>query len=196
MPESDAMTRLCRRLQESDEAALKLIVHRTRQRLMAYVRSMVGADVAAHDIVQDVFASLWEMRTGLDPAQSLEALLYRMTRNRTFTYKRDRRNRIRKQEAVAEYANRGAPSALGPNPEEKIDADGLERRLQVWIEALPDRQKEALTLSRQHGLSHEEVAHAMEISPRTVNNHIVRALNTLQEKVEAYDPSLLQSWNR
>jgi len=36
----------------------------------------------------------------------------------------------------------------------------------------------------------------MEISPRTVNNHIVRALNTLQEKVEAYDPSLLQSWNR
>jgi len=196
MPESDAMTRLCRRLQKSDEAALKLIVHQMRQRLMAYVRSMVGADVAAHDIVQDVFASLWEMRTGLDPSQSLEALLYRMTRNRTYTYKRDRRNRIRKQEAVAEHANRAAPSALGTNPEEKVDADGLERRLQVWIEALPDRQKEALTLSRQHGLSHDEVAHAMEISPRTVNNHIVRALNTLQEKVEAYDPSLLQSWNR
>jgi len=196
MPKPDPMALLCRRLQESDEAALKVIFHRMRQRLMAYVRSMVGGDVAAHDIVQDVFASLWEMRTGLDPSQSLEALLYRMTRNRTYTYKRNRQNRIRKQEAVAEHAQRGAPSVLGSNPEEKIDADGLERRIHTWIEALPDRQKEALTLSRQHGLSHKEVAHAMEISPRTVNNHIVRALNTLQEKVEAYDPSLLQSWNR
>lgn len=196
MSETHRMTVLCRRLKASDEAALETVFRTMRQRLMAYVRSMVGADVAAHDIIQDVFADLWEMRDTLEPSKSLEALLYRMTRNRTYTYKRDRSSRLQKQEAAAEHAKRSDIQAVHDSPDADLDAGTLKRRLEEWIAALPNRQREALTLSRTHHLTHQEIANVMDISPRTVNNHIVRALDTLHEKVDAYDSSLLQSWNR
>ena len=64
-------------------------------------------------------------------------------------------------------------------------------RVEGWIEALPDRQREALRLSRVAGLTHQEVAEAMDLSARTVNNHLVRALRTLRDRVRAYDPTLL-----
>ncbi|MFB6272415.1 MAG: sigma factor-like helix-turn-helix DNA-binding protein, partial [Salinibacter sp.] len=49
----------------------------------------------------------------------------------------------------------------------------------------------ALVLSRFDGLSHEEVADVMDISPRTVNNHIVRALKHLRGRIRDYEPNLL-----
>lgn len=51
-----------------------------------------------------------------------------------------------------------------------------------WIDNLPERQQEAFKLSRFEGLSHDEIADIMDVSPRTVNNHIVAALKSLQEK--------------
>jgi RNA polymerase sigma-70 factor, ECF subfamily len=59
----------------------------------------------------------------------------------------------------------------------------LERQLTEWIEALPARQREAFELSRYEGLDHHEIAEVMECAPRTVNNHIVSALNTLREQL-------------
>ena len=74
-----------------------------------------------------------------------------------------------------------------------MDARDLEDRLHDWIADLPDRQREALELSRFRGLSHEDVAGIMDISPRTVNNHIVRALRSLRERIRTYEPSLLDA---
>jgi RNA polymerase sigma factor (sigma-70 family) len=54
-----------------------------------------------------------------------------------------------------------------------------------------DRQREALRLSRFDGLSHEEIAGMMEISPRTVNNHLVKALKHIRDQIRAYEPNLL-----
>lgn len=71
-----------------------------------------------------------------------------------------------------------------------MDAERLDDHLRAWIDELPDRQREALSLSRFEGLSHEEIAEVMEISPATVNNHIVRALKTLRGKVRSHHPDL------
>ncbi len=48
-----------------------------------------------------------------------------------------------------------------------------------------------MLLSRFEGLSHQEIAAVMEISPRTVNNHIVQALKTLRDRIRAFEPDLL-----
>ena len=55
-----------------------------------------------------------------------------------------------------------------------------------WIETLPDRQKEILKLSRFEELSHEEIATVLEISKRTVNNHIVSAMKKLKKYHDEY----------
>lgn len=188
MNASEALERLCRRLRASDRAAFEEVFRLFRDDLLRYVYAIVRDDGDAHDLVQDVFVSLWSLRESLDPARSLRAYLYRMARNRAYRHLRDARLHVEKQPQIAERLRPSVPEAPG----DRHDADLLGRRLSAWIEALPERQREAFVLSRFHGLSHHDIAAVMEISPRTVNNHIMRALEHLQACIEAFEPVLLE----
>jgi len=159
--------------------------------LFRYIRSITKDGSSARDVTQDVFVKLWETRESLDPDQSLKAYLYRTARNRAYNHVRNRRTRTDKEEDVR--SDSPAQPAAEPPPDDALDAKMLDRRLRTWIDDLPDRQREALSLSRFEGLSHDEIAEIMDISPRTVNNHIVRALKSLRKHVHAYEPGLLDS---
>ncbi len=179
---------LCRRLKHSDREAFESIFRHFREDLLRYVSSIVADDHVAHDLVQDVFVALWGLRETLIPSKSLRAYLFRMARNRAYRHLRDERTHARKHAEI-----RSETASDAPGIETDHDAEVLTKKLHQWIEALPNRQREALTLSRFHNLSHQEIAAVMEISPRTVNNHIVRALEQLKFCLQAYEPSLLES---
>ena len=172
----------CERLKASDRRAFEEIYRDLRDDLLRYVVSVVRDGATAHDLVQDVFVSLWQGRERLDPTLSLRAYLFRMARNRAYRHLRDERIHARR---LLELPPREEASLDEP-PEQALDADVLGERLHAWMGELPERQQEALTLSRFHGLSHREVAEAMEISPRTVNNHIVRALEFLHARLQRF----------
>lgn len=176
----------CRRIRDSDPDAFEALYGALYDGLLRYAHSLVQREATAQDVVQQAFMEVWDMRDRLDPDQSLKALLYRIVRNRAYNQKRNEKNRRSKREEIKRET--GPPQ---DNPQHAIDAEQLERNLNDWIDALPERQQEALRLSRFDNLSHDEVAEVMGISPRTVNNHIVRALRRLREQVQAYDSSLL-----
>lgn len=191
MDSSISLEDVCRRLQASDPVAFEQLFRLLREDLVRYVRALTGDAVVAHDLVQDVFVYLWGLRETLDPSRSLKAYLYSMARNRAYRFMRDERTHARKhavlqQQAVAHTEGHEGPAA-------RLDADALTRQLRRWIGDLPERQREALLLSRIHALSHREVASVMGVSPRTVNNHIVRALERLQAHIETFEPTLMES---
>lgn len=190
MKTSQTLEALCQRLQASDRAAFEQVFRLLREDLLRHVRSIVNDPALAHDLVQDVFVSLWGLRESLDPSQSLKAYLYRMARNRAYRHLRDERRHRRKQALLSENGTTQPPRPL--EPDATVDAGGLDTRLRAWIHELPARQREALMLSRFHGLSHREVASVMDVSPRTVNNHIMRALKHLADRIQAYEPTLLE----
>lgn len=189
MGEPTDFTVLCRRLKASDREAFERLFQALHDALFRYVRSLTMTSAVASDITQDVFISLWEARDRLDPSRSLEAYVYRMARNRVYNHQRNERTHADKRaemQAVAAPDERRAPL-----PDAALHADVLESNINAWIEALPERQREAFVLSRFNGLSHDEIAAVMEVSPRTVNNHIVSALKTLRARIRALEPSLL-----
>ena len=190
MPDPDTPTALCRRLKASDRAAFEAVFRRYRPALVRYAASIVSEGSLAHDLVQDVFVSLWHLRERLDADQSLEAYLFRMTRNRAYRHLRDTRLHARKHDDLKATLRDRTDTAAGPDA--AVDVDALTRQLRRWIAELPARQHEALVLSRYHGLSHREIGEVMGISPRTVNNHLVRALDHLTARVRAFEPTLLQ----
>ncbi len=149
----------------------------------------MGADdqEAAADIVQDAFVRVWEGRERLDPDRSLKAFLYQTVRNLALNLGRDSRNR------AALLAERyEAPTPAPARPDDVLAREGLRVQVEEWIEALPDRQKEALRLSRFDGLDHAEIAEVMGCSPRTVNNHLVKALRTLRDRAELDAPERMK----
>ncbi|MFU8813547.1 MAG: sigma factor-like helix-turn-helix DNA-binding protein, partial [Balneolaceae bacterium] len=59
----------------------------------------------------------------------------------------------------------------------------LNRKIDRCIQKLPERQRQAFELSRFDGLDHDEIAYVMDVSVKTVNNHIVLALRFLRDCV-------------
>ena len=189
MPDAPPFDEWCRRLKASDREAYAELFDAMYEPLFRYVRSITASPEAARDVAQDTFIRLWEVRESLSPDQSLEAYLYRIARNRAYNHERNRRTRDEKETEVRDQtAAQPAPPA---RPDDQAGADQLEDRLWQWIGELTGRQREALVLTRFDGLSHEEAADVMDISPRTVNNHIVRALKHLRGRIHDYEPDLL-----
>lgn len=185
MPTDEQLREWCRAIKASDREAFTKVFDALHDRLARYALQITGQKTTAQDVVQQAFTSLWDMRTSLTPEESLEALLFRIVRNRSYNYKRDRRTRASNHEILQRDTE-----PAEDDPAANMDADRLEDNLRRWISDLPDRQREALVLSRFEGLTHEEVAEVMDISPPTVNNHIVRALKKLRRKVRSRHPDL------
>lgn len=181
MPTDEQFQRWCRHIKASDREAFEAVFEALHDPLARYALQITGRKTAAQDIVQYAFTSLWGMREELDPRESLEALLFRIVRNRAYNTERDRRTRATKRDEL-----KHGTEPVQPDAGAQMDADRLAADLRSWMAELPDRQREALALSRFEGLSHEAIADVMEISPRTVNNHIVRALKKLRRWVRSH----------
>ncbi|MEO1021077.1 MAG: RNA polymerase sigma-70 factor [Bacteroidota bacterium] len=137
----------------------------------------VDAKPQACDLVQDAFVTLWERRDELEPEKSLTSFMYTIIRNAALNHIRDYESKYA-QLTETQWVHLNETSA---EEDETASNDQLVRDL---INQLPIRQKEAFELSRFDGLQHDEIAQIMDVSPRTVNNHIVAALKTLRS---AYD---------
>lgn len=172
-----------RRLRKSDAAAAKELFTTFYPHLYRYARRITQQSEQAEDVVQETFLKLWNMRERLDPDRSLRALLFVMVRNLAYNTK-DRRRRS------LEDVN--ARPATHADPSEEIDTRILAIRLQGWIDALPDRRREAFHLSRFEDLTYEEIARIMNVSVRTVENHIRLALQDLRDHIRNYEPNLLK----
>jgi len=167
------------RLRESDPTACTELFDAMHASLIRYAISLLGDSVSAYDVVQDAFVKLWETRRDLDPDRSLRALLYTIVRHQALNHQRSQRRR-RQRDRDARLSN---PL---PSPDDTVSSSELASRLRTWIDALPDRQREAFRLSRFGHLTHTEIAAVMDVAPRTVTNHIAAALQTLRERLHEY----------
>ncbi|TVR63183.1 MAG: RNA polymerase sigma-70 factor [Gemmatimonadales bacterium] len=170
-----------RRVVQSDPSAFESLFRATRESLVRYAFQITGDEAAAADMVQEAFLRFWQRRREHDPSGSVKALLFRTVRNLALNSVRDGKRRA---QLLAEGYE--PPARATPDPDETLAGQELAGRIRGWMEELPDRQREALTLSRFQGLSHEEIAEVMGVAPRTVNNHLVRALRTLRDRIEAH----------
>ena len=181
LPTDDSFIRWSERLQSSDQRAFSELFEAMHVALLRYAWRFTGEQEAARDIVQDAFLKLWLIRTDVDPKRSLKALLYTMVRNLALNHKR-----------AAQHTNGAFPEHdlydPAPAADQQVEALMLDQRLRQFIEQMPVRRREAFMLSRYEGLSHEEIAHVMNLTPRTVNTHIVLALKDLRNHLGALQP--------
>lgn len=166
-----------RSIKNDDERAFKKMFDATFENFVRYAWKYTKNKDSAMDIVQESFIKLWQVRGTLDPAQSLKSYFYRMVKHKSLNYLRDVKQHTEEIEDL-----QIADNSMSLYSDSENDSPDLIEPLKHWINELPDRQKEAFKLSRYEGLTHDEIAEVMEVSPRTVNNHIGAALNNLQER--------------
>ena len=164
-----------RRMQGGDERAFEHLFLCYYDALCRFASRYVSSSDAVEDLVQDVFFSVWQRREALDPQQSLRAYLYKATRNEALK-RLDRQERWpRTQREVRERFLRGQPG-------EKMKHNELKAEMWKALDALPDRRREVFLLSRRHELTYAEIAELMDISVKTVETQMGRALQFLEEQ--------------
>lgn len=175
---SARLSQLSKRLAESDRKAFQELFEEVNVTLIRFCWRFTKDEDTSRDIVQDVFVKIWEKRTTLDPDKSLLALMYTMVRNKALNLSRDSHysDGVEADDVAIEDT---------PAPDEHVDFEMLEEQVHQWIDSLPPRRRQAFTLSRFEGLTHAEIATVMNLTPRTVNTHVMLALRDLRTKLQA-----------
>jgi len=129
---------------------------------------------AAQDLVQEVFSGIYEKRTELNIEQSLKSYLYRSIQNSSL-------NIIRRDKMKEKHHAAIKSSSDGSFTDETIELNELELKVHRAIDDLPEKCALIFKMSRFDQLSNQEIAEKLNISKRTVETQISKALKELRK---------------
>lgn len=169
---------LVKGLQDNKEEALTKIYNKYWEVMYMAAYNLVKDQSVCEDIVQEVFISLWQRREKLAIKTSLKSYLYTSTVYKVYDHF-NKNKKMLKDELFDDFENKIETS----NPETKLMHQELISYLDSVIDTLPDKCKEVYKLSRENMLSNKEIAEQLNISQRTVEGHISKALKILKESL-------------
>ena len=169
------------RLRRGDEAAFDTIFRTHYPQLVLVAENMLGDRGLAEEIAQEVMLELWKRREAL-ALESLRAYLIRATRNRAL-------NQIRHEKVTRQAEPFAAGESSAPASAEADLADQeIESAVKAAVQQLPDRCREVFELSRVHGLKYSEIARTLDISVKTVEAQMGKALRIMRDKLAKWLP--------
>jgi RNA polymerase sigma factor (sigma-70 family) len=165
------------RVRGRDERALEELYERYGRPLYLFAYRRTGADGFAQEVLQDVFAAIWEKPSQFDPMRgALGPWLFRLAHNKAVDLLR-REGRIHQRTIDADLSREEAP--------EDVDGEVWQRarrdRVRTAIVELPDPQRTAIELAFLIGLTHAEVAERMGRPLGTTKSRIRIGLLKLRE---------------
>lgn len=141
-----------------------------------YVMRFCGDADEAEDIVQETFSIVWERFSDRELPEQLRSYLYRVAHNIAI----DRLRKKEGKESIVSIENVNITEIS----EEAIDTSERDARLWIAIGKLPDRCRQVFLLAKRDGLSHAAIAEELDLSIKTVENQISKALKTLRDVLE------------
>jgi RNA polymerase sigma-70 factor (ECF subfamily) len=131
----------------------------------------------AENMVQDVFLKIWQNRRQLDPGASIRSYLYTAVKNAALNHLRHTVVEQKSQDKIRQL------SSEMPTPEDNWNEKELNDSIQKAIASLPDKCHEIFCLSRFDGLTYAEIAEVQNISVKTVETQMGRALKFLRKQL-------------
>ncbi|MBC7843079.1 MAG: RNA polymerase sigma-70 factor [Gemmatimonadaceae bacterium] len=173
-PPEDVQRALFARLAAGDDTAFDAIFRTWYAPLVRIATYLLHDGGVAEEVVQDVFLEVWRRRDTLAFEQEPRRYLMRATRNRAL-------NRVRHDAVAARAAIRDiSEEAYAATAPAMVQAAELELAIAQAVATLPDRCRAVFELSRRNHMSYAEIADALEIAPKTVENQMGKALRMLR----------------
>lgn len=171
-------------VRRGDKRAFKEIFEIYYDHLTRFAFRFLQSGTDAEGVVQDVFLWIWEKREKWHVGGSLKTYLFRAVKHKAL-------DRLRHEEVKKNYNrehSRRQEKSVYPETEieGEIDEEKFTRAAQDAIEALPERARIIFKMSRLEGLTYKEIADVLEISPKTVESQMSRALDILRTNLSKY----------
>jgi len=167
-------------LKEDPDKAVEILFRQYYSYVCKMVYQVVPDAMVAEDIAQDIFFEMWRKKEQLNINTSLRAYLRRASVNRTLNYLR---NRKIKWEDDSELPNLQSEDV---SINQTLENAELQQVIEQAIDQLPERCRAVFMLSRFEELSYQEIANQLDISIKTVENQISKALKQLRITLRPY----------
>lgn len=167
-----------------DQHAFRILFKHYYTTLFQFAVSIVKVREVAEEIVEDVFIKVWNKRKNLTKIANLRLYLYVSVKNHCLNHvtRRGITTEIDPDQLDVVCAE------LVPNPEDLLLASELLQRVNKSIHELPPKCRIVYKLVKENGLTYKEVGEILNISPRTVENHIAAAIKKLASVLDADFP--------
>lgn len=165
-------------IKKGDSKSFELLFRRMYPQLCAYSRKFLNDPADSEEIVQELFYSIWKHRDRLDENQSLSSYLFTSVKNRCLNFLEAKKSRTRHADLMRYlYIHESIDSI---NSYHTLLKKELEKDFDKALEDLPQECRKIFELSRLEGLKYQEIAVKLNISIKTVETQISRALSKLR----------------
>lgn len=176
-PTSDDELKLFLQITQGNQQAFQVLFLRYYHPLIQFIRLIHQDAFLAEEVVQEVFARLWERRQALSIRTSVKHYLYQASRNQANTM-------VTKKSYQSCALSEVEDQLTDPiTPEQVLGFATLQHDFQVAVDALPRRAKEVFLLKYYQEVRHREIARTLNISESMVEKHVANALRHLRKKL-------------
>jgi RNA polymerase sigma-70 factor, ECF subfamily len=167
-------------IQDGSHQAFAELVQRHTERFYRLAYRYAQNKETAEDLVQDAFLRLWENPATWRPDRNstFTTWFYRIVVNLCLDWQKKKRPILLDEDVPLADERESADEAMIRSQEQRL--------LEKEIAALPERQRTALNLCFDEGLSNQEAAEAMGVNLKALQSLIMRAKTTLKERMKAY----------
>lgn len=174
------------RIMNGDQKAFELIFHFYYPGLVLYSRQFTADHSEAEEIVQDFFVRFWQKRQQLIPSDSLKSYFFSSVKNSSLNFLKHKKIEERYIKEMSELSSHH----LMYEPDLYITSE-LQNKIKNGINNLPEKCREIFIMSRIRGIKNETIASELNISKRTVETQITKALKVLRVVLKEYIGILL-----
>ncbi|HKJ40715.1 MAG TPA: RNA polymerase sigma-70 factor [Sunxiuqinia sp.] len=173
--------KLVNRFKAGDKNALNKLYTEYSERLYRFAFGYLKSEADTLDVIQEVFIRLWDKRESLKEEMSLEAFLFTIAKNTIIS---TFRKKISEREYLEYLKQRAVKNSS--DTAEQVDYKLLSEEVQKLVSQLPQQRQRIYILSKEKGYTNKAIAEELEISIKTVEDHMTKARRFLKENLKEY----------
>ncbi len=165
-------------IKSGDHSAFKQFFNKHHSFLYHFLLKKGMSEQQSEDLVQQAFVMIWEKRSEIDPNKSLRAFLFRIAYTRMLNVIRDHSKFDDNVESIDKSGSKSADSEL-QNSELAAAIEGA-------IQSMPEKRQTVFRLCFIQEFTYKDAAEVLDVSVKTVENHMGLALKELRSKLEGF----------
>lgn len=163
---------------QGNQESLKILLNEYHNYLVVVGMRYLSDKHRVEDVIHDVFVDLWNSKREVHITSGVKSFLRGAVINKCLAIirKESRITLVEQHDYSLQNKEAGA--------DQLVDRNRLKAEIDAIIERLPAKCREVFVLSRMEGLSHAEIASKLDISKKTIENHMTKALKTLRSELK------------
>ncbi len=170
-----------KRIQKGDLKEFERLFRELYSPLCLYANKYLQDRDKAEEVVQDIFYGIWKNRERLDIKVSFKSYLYRAVQNNCL--------QLIQHHAVEDKYKQYVKNEISHfqlDPVKEMELQEMNKVVEETLESLPERCKEIFSMSRFEGLKYREIAEKLQISTKTVEANMGKALQAFRKSLKQY----------